>query len=317
MTNAISLRGASVPCLFEVMQRLIAGFRGNGRIRTAETYTAALNSFRTFLLETGRLKGRAGLERGPRLSRLTPGLLEAYEAWILGRGNCRNTSSFYMRIIRAVYNRAVDSGMIVDLHPFARVFTGVAKTSKRAVPGALVRKIRLLGLPAMSPEAFARDMFMLSFYLRGMSFVDMAYLRKSDLRDGYIVYRRRKTGRKLTIAWTDEMQTILDRYPANPTQYLLPIISRAGGNDRVAYLNKSYTINRSLRKIGSMVGLSGALTLYVARHSWASIARAKGVPLSIISEGMGHESESTTRIYLATLDTRAVDRANAMILRSV
>lgn len=317
MTNAISLRRGSAPCLFVVMHELISAFRSRGRIRTAETYTATLNSFRTFLVETRRLTGRTVVERGPRLSRLTPEMIEAYEAWILGRGNCRNTSSFYMRVLRAVYNRAVDSGMIVDRRPFARVFTGIAKTSKRAVSGAYVRKIRRLVLPETSPEAFARDMFMLSFYLRGMSFVDMAYLRKSDLRDGYVVYRRRKTGRKLMIAWTAEMQTILNKYPANPTQYLLPIISRVGGNDRVAYLNKSYKVNRSLRKIGSMVGLPGALTLYVARHSWASIARAKGVPLSIISEGMGHESESTTRIYLATLDTRAVDRANAMILRSV
>ena len=59
------------------------------------------------------------------------------------------------------------------------------------------------------------------------------------------------------------------------------------------------------------------LTMYVARHSWASAAKAKGIPVSVISEGMGHDSESTTQIYLASLDTSIVDSANSIILNSL
>lgn len=160
-------------------------------------------------------------------------------------------------------------------------------------------------------------MFLMSFYLRGMSFIDMAYLKKTDLKNGSVVYRRRKTGQQLTIAWAPEMQAILDKYPDNPTQYLLPIIKTEGINERCAYRNIGYNINHNLKKIAGMVGINIPLTMYVARHSWASAAKAKGIPLSVISEGMGHDSEATTQIYLASLDTSVVDKANSLILKSL
>lgn len=164
---------------------------------------------------------------------------------------------------------------------------------------------------------FARDMFLISFYLRGMSFIDMAFLRKADLVNGYITYRRRKTGQQLIIEWTKEMQFILDKYPDNVTDYLLPIIKNPGTNEIYTYRNVGYNINHNLKKIAQMVGISIPLTLYVARHSWASAAKAKGIPISIISEGMGHDSETTTQIYLASLDSSVVDKANSLILKSL
>ena len=160
-------------------------------------------------------------------------------------------------------------------------------------------------------------MFLMSFFLRGMSFVDMAFLKKTDLKNGYIIYRRRKTGQSLVIAWTKEMQVLLDKYPENSTEYLLPIIRNPDVNERSTYRNVGYNINHNLKKIAVIVGVSIPLTLYVARHSWASAAKAKGIPLSVISEGMGHDSEATTRIYLSSLDTSVVDRANSLILKSL
>ena len=160
-------------------------------------------------------------------------------------------------------------------------------------------------------------MFMLSFMLRGMSFVDMAYLRKTDLSNGYIIYRRRKTGQQLTIKWTKDMQLVLDKYPENASGYLLPIVRNPGTNERYTYRNASYNINRSLKAVAKMAGVTIPLTLYVARHSWASAAKSKCIPLGIISEGMGHDSETTTQIYLTSLDTSAVDKANSLILSSI
>ena len=174
--------------------------------------------------------------------------------------------------------------------------------------------MNLADLPALD---YARDMFMISFMLRGMSFVDMAYLRKSDLSNGYIFYRRRKTGQMLTIEWTKEMQRILDKYPENSSDYLLPIIRHRGVNERSAYHNVGYNINHSLKTIGRLIGIKVPLTMYVARHSWASAAKSKGIPISVISECMGHDSETTTRIYLASLDTSVVDKANSLILKSL
>ena len=188
---------------------------------------------------------------------------------------------------------------------------------KRALPLATLKKIRTLDLSRTPALDYARDMFMMSFCLRGMSFIDMAFLKKTDLKDGYVTYRRRKTGQLLVIEWTREMQRILDKYPANESCYLLPVIRRTGTNERSVYRNAAYSINRSLKRVAPMAGVTIPLTLYVARHSWASAAKAKGIPVSVISEGMGHDSEATTQIYLAALDTSAVDRANTIILKSL
>ena len=113
------------------------------------------------------------------------------------------------------------------------------------------------------------------------------------------------------------MQAILDKYPTNTSPYLLPIIKSSVVDARSAYRNAGYNINRSLKQIADTLSLHFNLTMYVARHSWASAAQTKGIPVSVISEGMGHHTEATTRIYLASLDTSAVDRANAVILNSL
>lgn len=164
---------------------------------------------------------------------------------------------------------------------------------------------------------FARDMFLMSFYLRGISLIDLAYLKKTDLKNGYLSYRRRKTSQLLTIEWTPDMQALLDKYPENPTEYLMPIITKADANPRSAYRNVGYNINHNLKTIAQMIGITIPLTMYVARHSWASAAKTKGIPLSVISEGMGHDSEATTQIYLASLETSVVDKANSLILKSL
>lgn len=292
--------------LFNFMESLIIRLKHNGKIRTSETYTAALNSFKKFRQDEDIM-----------LDCLNSEVMESYEAWQRSRGNSSNTISFYTRILRAVYNRAVEEEIIENRNPFRRVYTGVDKTVKRALPLKIVKKIKLLDLSLTPALDFARDMFILSFMLRGMSFVDMAFLRKSDLANGYIVYRRRKTGQQLTIAWTKDMQLLLDKYPENKSEYLLPIIRNTGTNERYTYRNASYNINHNLKTIAQKIGLSVPLTLYVARHSWASAAKAKGIPVSVISEGMGHDSETTTRIYLASLDTSVVDKANSIILKSL
>lgn len=290
--------------MFNFMERIINKLNSNGKLRTSETYRSALNSFKKFRRDKDIV-----------LDCLTSEIMEGYEAWLRKRGVSFNTISFYNRILRAVYNRAVEEGIIENRRPFRHVYTGIEKTVKRALPLAVIRKIKILDLSQTPALDFARDIFMMSFYLRGMSFIDMAFLGKMSLKNGYITYRRRKTGQLLTIEWTREMQSILDKYPVNKSNYLLPIISAQCKNERSAYKNAGYNINHNLKTIARMVGVSMPLTLYVARHSWASAAKAKGIPVSVISEGMGHDSEATTQIYLASLDTSVVDKANSLIIR--
>ncbi len=300
------LRYTSRYTLFNYAEEIIDKLRRNGKTRTSETYRATLNSFRKFRKDEDIM-----------LDNINGDIMEAYEARLRDRGLTQNSISFYTRILRAVYNRAVENDIIEDRNPFRHVYTGVDKTVRRALPLATIRKIKMIDLSRFPALDFSRDMFMMSFYLRGMSFIDMAFLRKSDLCNGHVIYRRRKTGQLLSVKWTRDMQYIIDKYPGRTTQYLLPIIRSGCTNERCAYRNAGYNINHCLKKIAPMVGVTIPLTLYVARHSWASAARTKGIPVSVISEGMGHDSETTTRIYLASLDTSVVDRANALILKSL
>lgn len=288
------------------MANLVASFQEQHRQATADHYKSAINSFRRFL-------------RGADLplAAISSSLMERYQAWLRCNGVTSNTTGYYMRILRASYLRAVDTGHVADRRPFRNVYCGVDKTVKRAIPLPCLRKIRALDLSASPAHDYARNIFLLSFCLRGISFVDMCFLKKTDLRDGYLTYRRRKTGKQLTVRWTREMQHILDKYPPNPTDYLLPIITDPAADPIRVYHTKANNINRNLKKIGAKIGLDTPLTLYAARHSWASVARAQGIPVSVISEGMGHDSERTTQIYLASLDTSVIDRANAAILRSL
>ena len=164
---------------------------------------------------------------------------------------------------------------------------------------------------------FARDLFLFSFFMRGMSFVDMAFLRKSDLRYGVLSYRRRKTGQVLCVKWEACMQRIVDRYAVAGSVFLFPLLDEGKGDLRVQYKRMQARINVRLKVIGELVGCPIPLSLYVARHSWASIAKDRDVPLSVISEGMGHDSLLTTQIYLASLDNSLVDRANWLILKDL
>lgn len=299
-------RQANEQSLFSFMQVVIAQLQQMGKQRTSETYRCTLKSFMQFREDKDVL-----------LEDIDSNLMLMYEAYLRNRGLTKNSTSFYMRILRAVYNRAVEKDLTTNRNPFKHVYTGIDKTIKRAIPLKAIKQIKNLDLSLQPSLDFARDMFLFSFYTRGMSFIDMAYPRK-DLANGILSYRRRKTGQQLFIRWEKCMQEIVEKYDASQSNYLLPIIKPFSEIDeRTQYQNAMYLINRKLKEIGKMVGVQLPLTMYVARHSWASVAKNKNVPISVISEGMGHDSEMTTQIYLASLDTVVVDKANSMILNSL
>ena len=288
--------------LFTFMHGVIAQLKQLGKIRTSETYTATLKSFMAFREN-----------QDVPLDGISSDMMLLYEAHLKARYVSMNTISFYMRNLRAVYNRAVEKELTPQNNPFRHVYTGVDKTIKRAIPIKEIKALKELDLSLKPSLDFARDMFMFSFYTRGMSFIDMAYLKKSDLQNGILTYRRRKTGQQLTIKWEKCMEDIVSKYPKNQTDYLLPIIKETV-NERRQYDNALHLVNYHLKDLSSMLKLQRPVTMYVARHSWASAAKARNIPLSVISEGMGHDSETTTQIYLASLETSVVDKANKMIL---
>lgn len=240
-----------------------------------------------------------------------------YEEFLIKRGLCRNSTSFYMRNLRAIVNRAAEQDIEVPHNPFKHVYMGVDKTVKRAVDIDIIRKIHDIDLSEHPSLDFARKIFMFAFYTRGMSFVDIAFLKKKDMRNGVITYSRRKTRQKLMVRIEPEIKKLIDSFGNNDTGYLLPIITEEGRDSERQYENAYYRINRNLQRVGKMLGLETKLTLYVARHAWASIALANKVAVSTISKAMGHDSEKTTIIYLQSLDTSSVDNANSDIIRMI
>lgn len=301
------ISGTDTGCsVFDFIRAQVAHKKQLGKIRSSETYQTTLNSFMRF---------REGIDLT--FDMIDSELMEHYEAALRRHGLLRNTSSFYMRVLRTNYRLAVEKGLTPDRHPFKHVYCGMDKTVKRSISFAEIKKIKELDLSRKRVMDFARDMFIFSFCTRGMSFIDMAYLKKNDLKHGCLTYRRKKTGQLLVIEWTKQMQDILDKYKPNSTQYLLPIITREDGNERRQYQNQMRKINRRLKDIATSIKLPVPLSLYYSRHSWATIARCKDIPISIISEGLGHDSEITTQIYLDSIKSYEVDKANRKILKDL
>ena len=214
--NIVSIfqKQASEHTFFRFMQGIIALLIRMNKHRTAETNVAALRSFSSFRNEEDVL-----------LNEVDSDLMQLYEAYLRNKALTRNTISFYMRILRAVYNRAIEKGLTEQHYPFKHVYAGIDKTVKRAIPLKFIKRIKNLDLSSKLNLDFARDMFLFSFYTRGMSFIDMAYLRETDLRNNILTYKRRKTGQQLSIRWEACMQEIVDKYKLGSfSPYLLPIL---------------------------------------------------------------------------------------------
>lgn len=294
-----------VQTLFTFMQHQVEARQQRGRAGTAASYSNVLHSFRHFRHD-----------RDLTFDMLTHEIIDQYEGWLRARGVCANSSSSYLRVLRSVYRMSVRAGLTPDRDIFRNAYLGYARTAKRALFARDISRLASLCLPPGSSLAFARDLFLFSTYMRGMSFADMAFLRKDSLVGGVVTYSRMKTRQTLSIAWEPCMQEIVDRYAffTRDTPYLLPVILRMDGTERCQYQSALRACNRALKRVGQMLHLGTPLTTYVARHTWASLAQEMHVPLSVIREGMGHEDLRTTQIYLASLNSQVVDRANHRII---
>jgi len=228
------------------------------------------------------------------------------------KGLTKNTRSCYMRALRSIYNQAVKLELTPQQHPFTNVYTGIDKTVKRAADESDIIRLKQLDLSGRKSLELARDLFLFSFYMRGISFIDMANLRKNSVRNGYITYLRSKTKQSVSVRIERCIEVIISRYETQTIDNrLLPIFTAANMN----YNSLLRIYNKRLKRISDLMGLEQPLSSYVARHTWATIAHRKGIPIEIISECLGHDSENTTRIYIASLGQAVLDKANAEIIK--
>jgi len=309
--------------------KMIETTKTNSGMRLLEEFAASLvedlisnqrhGTARAYMSSIRRLAGFAG-NHTITFDRITPAFLKSYEQHLVATGCRRNTVSLYLRMLRSICNQAVQQGLMeMSSTLFEEVFTGTDTAEKRAVDTSVIRTIREADLRKHPSLEKSRDVFLLSFYLRGIPFVDLIRLKKTDVSKGVIRYRRSKTGRLLTVQIEPCAQEILRKYASSRkgSAYLLPFVTEDGELGYRQYQNALRCYNLHLQKLSDLLNLKVNLTSYVARHSWATAAYRQGVPVAIISESLGHASEKVTYTYLAAFENKTLSKANRSVISLV
>ena len=274
---------------------------------TVENYLTALRSFAAFA-GSSLLVGEVNQQ-----------LMEHYEQHLKSKGVCLNTISCYMRSLRTIYNKvATRERITVKEHPFATVFMGKTKTQKRSITNEDIRRIQQLVLPERSYLKQCQDTLLFSLYALGMPFVDIAYLQRSQISGGIILYYRHKTKQPVHIHIEPCIQEIIDRYYTPGSKYVFPFITSEDKMKAVRqYLTNLGRYNRTLKRIAAMAGVSANITSYTMRHTWATLAFRNNVDLPIISKALGHTNTSTTITYIREIDDAPIAEANRMLLEKL
>lgn len=287
-------------------EAMIAELQDAKKFGNARVYDTMLRSVRNFV------KGR-----DLPLKQITYAWLKKYEAWYLSKGNSANGLSVSLRTLRALYNRAIKQKLISkDYYPFTDYRIKGESTRKRAISGADLELIKQFQ-PKTERQARAKDYFLLSFYLMGASFVDLAFLKVRNITGGRIEYKRQKTGRLHSIPLSAPLQAIIDKYLQGKKKddFILNVIKSDDPKRQLMNVRDELRqFNRRLKEIGELCGIEAPLTSYVARHSYATIAKYKGVPTAVISEALGHTSEEVTQVYLDSFDKEVLDKYHTMVI---
>ena len=290
--------------VFKYTEEFIKKLIKSGKIGNSTIYQTTLNAFKKFRNE-----------KDLTFNQLSYRVVKDFEESLLERKIKFNSISLYLRTLRAIYNYAIkDKVAQPALYPFRDLRMKSETTSKRALTKEDIINLRTLDIAPGSDLDKARDYFLFSFNLRGMSLVDMAFLKHSNIVNGRLQYARQKTGQKISIKITPEAEAIIKKlsYSDKPDAFVLPIIERKG-KEYLDYRNALRLTNKKLRLIGEMAKCSIRVSTYVSRHSWATIAKRSGIPMAVISEGLGHDSEKTTHIYLDSFENKVLDDANELI----
>ena len=292
---------------FVYVQNLVDELHRQKRVGTAEYYRNVLREVKNF---------RDG--RDFTLEELSYAFLMKFESYYLAKGLERNGLNVYMRGLKAICNRAIKDRLIErDKYPFINYKIIAKPTRKRAIDLEAINRVVALDLDPDSKLFEARAMFLFSFYTMGMPFVDMAFLKAENIVDGRIQYGRKKTGKQFDIKVSDSLKPILAYFMQgkNAGDFLMPIITAAtltGQYKNVRDVRKRY--NARLEKLAEQAGIEEKLTSYVSRHSFATLADNMAIPVTAISQMLGHLKLSTTQVYLAGLKKDVLDDYNERIL---
>lgn len=292
--------------------------REEGRYSTAHVYKNALFSFSVFC-------GTCNVS----FRQITRESLRLYGQYLYENGLKLNTISTYMRMLRSIYNRGVEAGNAPFVpRLFHEAYTGIDVCQKRALTAAELHRL-LFDDPRSERLRRIQDIASLLFQLCGMSFADLAHLEKSALENNILRYNRIKTKTPMSVEVLDSAMVKIDRLrsvrksqPGCP-DYLLDILcgdkSRKDEKAYREYQSALRWFNNSLKELARALHLKSPVTSYTLRHSWATIAKYRGVSIEMISEALGHKSIKTTQTYLKGfgLEERTeVNKGNLFYIRN-
>lgn len=296
---------------FAFSDREIRALRETNRVGNAIVYECAANSLRNFV-------GRSNLT----FESINYKLLVEFEAHLVAKGLKTNAIANYMRTIRAIFNKSIKTNNTnISFYPFKNYSIKHERTMAKVLSKESFEKLLNLELNPQSPEFVSRAIFLLSFNLIGISFADLITLKKSDVVDGRIVYRRKKTKRiysiKLTPIATSLLSLLASTHKNSP--YLIPVLSEEFSNafhEKRSVQQRLKTCNKYLRRLGECLQLDLKLTTYVARYTWATTAKRCGFSNEIIAEALGHEyGNAVTSTYLDGFSQDVIDNANDTVTR--
>jgi integrase/recombinase XerD len=247
-------------------------------------------------------------------------LLDHFSHHLSMKGLKQNSISNYFRSIRAIYNKAIKAKIVERAsYPFTEISIRTEKTAKRAISKDDILKLKQLDLEVNSTAERSLKCFLLSFYLRGISFTDLAYLKQSNIIDGRAEYKRRKTHKTYSIKLFPEAQILFEQLHVDGSDYLLPILPNDTLEDSLetkkVIRQFIKTTNKYLKRLSELVGLCSPVTTYTSRHSFGTIAKRLGYSNELIAEALGHEyGNKITNIYLDSFDTNVLDEMHKHVI---
>ncbi|WP_287816493.1 site-specific integrase [Bacteroides sp.] len=294
--------------LLQYINMQIAYKKAIGKDGIAAAYHSTGVSLKKYLNMVSARKADIGMEK------VDCRFVAGYEDCLYAQGLARNTINYYLRNFRTIYNSAIRQGYKPkNENPFAYIQTKPCKTIKRAINKDDMKELSSVSLPVYSGMDIARDLYLFGFYAQGMAFVDIVFLKKKNIHDGILSYQRHKSNQLIHVVITPQMQVLIDKY-ANDSEYVFPVIDPSSSTTVYdQYRLALGRMNRHLKKIASRLHMNVRLTTYTARHTWATLARESGAPISIISAGLGHTSEEMTRVYLKDFDQETLAKVNRIV----
>ena len=302
------------------MPEVIGMLKREGKFPAMHVYACTLRSYEKFCAEERYPKNTTASLSMQEI--FTPERLKEYEDWLAGQQSSPNTISTYMRTLQAVYNRWMSPG-IEGYNPvlFKDVYTKVESRTKRALTAEQMEQLRNTDFSVLTlRQQQVLAYFLLMFMLRGMPFIDLAHLRKSDLRNRRITYRRHKTGKLMVVDVPPDAMRLLQKYrDKTDSEYLFPLLH--GGlfmeEHHHRYQETLRHFNRELARLMKQLLPGVSVSSYTARHTWATLAYHSGVPVGLISQSLGHSSIRVTMTYLKPFDAEVIDRINRQVISLV